>query len=151
MSWQMDPEMLRETAKKLAAEQIEKTGGPEKLFRSFIEGGSPDQAKQQRAEEVNQERVFEERQKMKNILHAASTVVCDSCSGYTFTQVCVMKKVSALISPSGEEQTVPLATWQCASCSHINEEFLPQAIISDLKKEEEKKEKPKRKRQSKKS
>ena len=148
MSFKMDPEILRETAKKLAKEQIEKSGGTEQLLRSFIEGGADDNAdtQQQRIKEVQEQRMMQERERMTKLLDTASTVVCESCGNHTFTQVCVMKKISALVSPNGQEMTVPLATWQCTKCDHINKEFLPDNVLSDVEKVKE--EKPKRKRKT---
>ena len=42
-------------------------------------------------------------------------IVCENCGG---------KYLSALISSSGKEQIVPLPTFRCDDCGHINEEFL---------------------------
>ncbi len=143
----MNPELLRETAKKLAKDQIEKSGGTEKLLRSFIEGGADenDVQQQQRIKEVQEQRMMQERENMKKVLDTASTIVCENCDNHTFTQVCVMKRVSALVSPNGQEMTIPLATWQCTACSHINKDFLPENILSDIEKV---KEKPKRKKRT---
>ena len=35
----------------------------------------------------------------------------------------MLKKLSALLSPSGQEALVPVAVFACENCSHINEEF----------------------------
>ena len=51
-------------------------------------------------------------------------LVCENCGGKYFRQVNAFKRVSALISSSGKEQIVPLPTFRCDDCGHINEEFL---------------------------
>ena len=51
-------------------------------------------------------------------------IVCENCGGKYFRQVNAFKRVSALISSSGKEQIVPLPTFRCDDCGHINEEFL---------------------------
>ena len=51
-------------------------------------------------------------------------IVCENCGCKYFRQVNAFKRVSALISSSGKEQIVPLPTFRCDDCGHINEEFL---------------------------
>jgi DNA-directed RNA polymerase subunit RPC12/RpoP len=51
-------------------------------------------------------------------------IVCENCGGKYFRQVNAFKRVSALISSNGKEQIVPLPTFRCDDCGHINEEFL---------------------------
>jgi len=58
-------------------------------------------------------------------LSQAQDIVCKSCGNYTFQNVFIMKKVSALLSPTGKEGVVPIPTFACNACGFINEEFLP--------------------------
>ena len=53
--------------------------------------------------------------------------VCESCKNDTFQQVYQMRKLSALLSPSGQESMVPIQVFACAKCGHINKGFLPKA------------------------
>ena len=46
---------------------------------------------------------------------------CDECGKDTFTQVFYIRRLSALLSPSGEESLIPVPTFACASCGHVNE------------------------------
>ena len=50
-------------------------------------------------------------------------IVCEHCGGKYFRQVQGFKRLSALISPSGKEEIVPVPTFRCDDCGHINEEF----------------------------
>ena len=50
-------------------------------------------------------------------------VKCDKCENQTFKQTLLLRKVSALISPNGQEQYVPVAVFACEKCSHVNAEF----------------------------
>jgi DNA-directed RNA polymerase subunit RPC12/RpoP len=52
-------------------------------------------------------------------------IVCENCESKYFRQVQAFKRLSALISPSGKEQIVPIPIYRCDECGHINEEFLP--------------------------
>lgn len=58
-------------------------------------------------------------------LSSAEDIVCDSCGNYTFQEVVLMKKISALISPSGKDGIVPIPTFACNACGFINRQFLP--------------------------
>ena len=52
-------------------------------------------------------------------------VVCDKCGCQTFSQVFLFKKLSAVLSPTGKDTMVPLQTYKCTDCGHINKDFLP--------------------------
>ena len=54
----------------------------------------------------------------------ALDVNCDECDNDRFVPVFVVKKISALVSPSGQEVIVPIQALKCDSCNHINEVFL---------------------------
>ena len=40
-----------------------------------------------------------------------------------FKQTMMLKKLSALMSPSGQEAIIPVAAFACEACGHINKEF----------------------------
>ena len=50
-------------------------------------------------------------------------VKCDKCENQTFKQTLLIRKVSALVSPNGQEQYVPIAVFACEKCGHVNSEF----------------------------
>ena len=58
-------------------------------------------------------------------LSKADDVTCERCGNYTFQEVMLMKRMSALISPTGKEAIVPIPTFACNACGHINRGFLP--------------------------
>ncbi len=51
-------------------------------------------------------------------------IVCENCGGKYFRQVSAFKRLSAIISPTGKEQIVPVPAFRCDDCGHINKEFL---------------------------
>ena len=51
--------------------------------------------------------------------------VCEACENPTFIQVYKMRKLSALLSPTGESAMVPLEAFACDKCGHINKDFMP--------------------------
>ena len=47
----------------------------------------------------------------------------EECSGDTFTVRYKIKKMSALVSPTGQEVIVPIQVFACEACGGINKEF----------------------------
>ncbi len=50
---------------------------------------------------------------------------CEKCGFDQFVAQFKIKKFSALMSPTGQEQVVPIQCFACAKCMHINSEWLP--------------------------
>ena len=53
----------------------------------------------------------------------AKTLECEECGCKGFKQTLMLKKLSALLSPTGQEAMIPVAAFACEKCSHINKEF----------------------------
>ena len=54
-----------------------------------------------------------------------SQTTAEKCENETFVQVYQMRKLSALLSPTGTEAMIPIQVFACAKCGHINKGFLP--------------------------
>ena len=52
-----------------------------------------------------------------------SAIKCESCENQTFKQTLLIRKMSALVSPSGQETVIPVAVFACEKCGHVNSEF----------------------------
>lgn len=50
-------------------------------------------------------------------------VLCEGCGGGHFEQAFIIKKISALISPTGNETFVPIQLFRCSECKHVNKDF----------------------------
>ncbi len=59
-------------------------------------------------------------------LSQAETYVCENCGHDHFVTHYLIKKFSALLSPTGNEMIVPISCFACAKCDHINNDFLPE-------------------------
>ena len=51
---------------------------------------------------------------------------CDKCNNDRFIVNYMIKKFSALISPTGNEMLTPMQCFACNQCGHINSDFLPE-------------------------
>ena len=50
-------------------------------------------------------------------------VKCDKCENQTFKQTLLIRKLSALVAPNGQETVIPVAVFACEKCGHVNSEF----------------------------
>jgi len=55
-------------------------------------------------------------------------VKCEECEGIHFEPAYLMRKLSALLSPAGEESLIPISIFRCADCKHVNKKFLPKEL-----------------------
>ena len=63
----------------------------------------------------------------KNInidLNNIENMKCDECENETFTPAFIIKHLSPLVSPTGQETMVPIQIFKCTDCGHINKRFL---------------------------
>jgi uncharacterized Zn finger protein len=58
-------------------------------------------------------------------INQASDIECSNCGNKFFHEVTFFKKLSALLSPTGQEAIIPIPTYACLECGNINEEFMP--------------------------
>ena len=56
-------------------------------------------------------------------LDNATDVSCDECGKKVFSQAFLIKRISPLVSPNGQEIMVPMPIFKCSSCGHVNEAF----------------------------
>ena len=56
-------------------------------------------------------------------LSKAKTMECENCKNTTFKQSLMLHRLSALVSPNGQETIVPAAVFACEKCNHVNKEF----------------------------
>ena len=57
-------------------------------------------------------------------------IKCEACEGSTFKQSLMLHKLSALLSPNGQETIVPAAVFACEKCGHVNSEFTETSSIA---------------------
>ena len=64
-------------------------------------------------------------------LRDTQAVECDECHNTTFTEVMFMRRISRLLSGAPKDSYMPIPAFQCASCGHVNEEFVPAELQSE--------------------
>jgi hypothetical protein len=68
--------------------------------------------------------INEQPPQIKVELGDAHSIECDICQNIHFVPVFIIKHISALISPTGQEMIVPVQVFKCDKCNHVNERFL---------------------------
>ena len=56
----------------------------------------------------------------------ADTITCDDCGNASFIQAFFLKKVSALVSPTGKEAVIPIQVFSCGNCGTIPQNMVDQ-------------------------
>jgi len=64
-------------------------------------------------------------QQMPIDIEQAVSMTCDECGSELFEIKYMIKKLSALVAPTGQDTLIPIQLFVCSNCNHINEEFLP--------------------------
>ena len=54
---------------------------------------------------------------------STTAIQCDECENEYFDKVLMIRKVSKLITLESEDSMVPMETYKCAECGHINKQF----------------------------
>jgi ribosomal protein S27AE len=58
-------------------------------------------------------------------LSQAETILCEQCQNGLFIASFFLKRISALVSPTGKEAIIPLQVYSCGNCGHINNKLNP--------------------------
>ena len=64
-------------------------------------------------------------------LTQADTVLCEKCWNGLYIQSFFLKKISALMSPTGQEAVIPVQVYSCGNCGHINTKLNPTAQLGE--------------------
>ena len=60
----------------------------------------------------------------------AEHMECEECKNKTFKQTLMLSKLSALMSPSGQEALVPIQVYSCGNCGKVPKMFLEGAGLT---------------------
>tara|TARA_Y100000296_G_scaffold21934_1_gene25950 strand:- start:92 stop:379 length:288 start_codon:yes stop_codon:yes gene_type:complete len=66
-------------------------------------------------------------------LKDAETIKCKSCNNYLFITSFILKRLSALVSPNGQEALIPVQVYSCGNCGEVAEGFLEGSGIEEVK------------------
>lgn len=55
----------------------------------------------------------------ETILKNAVDIICPKCENNVFESVTLLKKISALVSPNGQEMILPVPAYRCTECLYV--------------------------------
>lgn len=61
-------------------------------------------------------------------LDKTTAFTCDECGCETFTQVIFLRKASKFLTGTDQDAVIPVPSFACSKCGHVNEEFQPKNI-----------------------
>ena len=71
-------------------------------------------------------------QQVKVDISKADTIKCEYCGNYLFIQATILKKLSALVSPTGQEALIPVDVYSCGNCGRVPKDMLKgSGIVED--------------------
>ena len=70
-------------------------------------------------------------------LRDAETIKCSDCDNYLFITSFVLKKLSAIVSPNGQEALIPVQVYSCGNCGAVAEGMLDGTGIEEEKPKED--------------
>ena len=70
--------------------------------------------------------MMDQQQPQFNIDFSQTTPVkCEECGHEHFVQVNMIRKLSPMLSPTGQPALIPIPVFACSRCGHVNKEFIP--------------------------
>ena len=63
-------------------------------------------------------------------INDTETIVCDECGNATFIQCFFLRRISPLMSPTGQEAMVPIQVYSCGNCGKVPKMFLEGAGLT---------------------
>ena len=64
-------------------------------------------------------------------LKQAETMKCEYCGNYLFISSTIIKRISPLVSPTGEEALVPIDVYSCGNCGRVPKSMLAGSGIGE--------------------
>ena len=66
--------------------------------------------------------------KLNITLDKTTPITCDKCSGQVFTEGLIIRKASKFVTGSTQDSIIPIPTFACSQCGHVNQEFPPKEL-----------------------
>jgi predicted nucleic-acid-binding Zn-ribbon protein len=74
---------------------------------------------------------MQQKQQINIPLEQTTPVVCDNCEGTAFCEALILRKASKFLTGSPQDSLVPISTFYCVKCGHVNDEFKPKELTKE--------------------
>ena len=68
--------------------------------------------------------IRKQKQQVQVDLKQADTIKCSDCGNYLFITSFILKRLSALVSPNGQEALIPVQVYSCGNCGKVADGML---------------------------
>mgnify|MGYP000545245508 FL=1 len=68
--------------------------------------------------------IRKQKQQVQVDLKKADTIKCSDCGNYLFITSFILKRLSALVSPNGQEALIPVQVYSCGNCGKVADGML---------------------------
>jgi uncharacterized Zn finger protein len=55
-------------------------------------------------------------------------ISCDKCKSEVFSEGVILRKASRFVTGTPKDAIIPIPVFRCASCGHLNDEFIPKML-----------------------
>lgn len=73
----------------------------------------------------------DQRMKLNVSLDKTTGINCESCGSETFQEALLLRKVSKFLTGQAQDGILPIPTFVCSKCGHVNEEFYPKELVKN--------------------
>ena len=74
----------------------------------------------------------QEQLKLNISLDKTQEITCEKCGHNVFQEGLMLRKASKFLTGTTQDALIPLPVFSCSSCGHVNEEFLPKELQSQI-------------------
>jgi hypothetical protein len=64
-----------------------------------------------------------ENQQLRVGLENSTAILCEACGNSTFKEASYLRKISRLMAGTPDDVIMPVPTFICAKCAHVNSQF----------------------------
>ena len=65
-------------------------------------------------------------------LDKTTPMTCDECQNQVFQEGVMLRKASKFLTGTAQDAVVPIPVFACSKCGHVNNEFLPKELQSEV-------------------
>jgi hypothetical protein len=67
----------------------------------------------------------------KIALDKTTPIICEECASLAFQEALMLRKISKFITGDQQDGVIPIQTFVCAKCGHINKDFYPKELVNE--------------------
>ena len=63
-------------------------------------------------------------------INDTETITCEDCNNATFIPAFFLRRISPIVSPTGQEAMVPIQVYSCGNCGKVPDKLMPDGNVS---------------------